>query len=259
MLVALALGCASERTQVKPCPADPQPDPRLVAAPPKVVATASSGPLAAGPPASARVPTDPAPGSSCRSALAGAGLDFRDASPFASIVDPVAIASPLHGVAFRHAERAKPGRLFVDCRFGLRLSRAAKALADRGVREVIHLGTYERRCVGGGTPETRPGCTLSPHALGMAIDVVAFRLDDRTIGFAEHFVRRKDDTPTCETERAGPGDAFLKDTVCALDGTFSVLLTPNWDARHWSHAHFDLRPPSKAPWANGVDPLGATD
>ncbi len=251
----LALGCVGERTEVRPEPSPIVAPPKSSAASPTPEATPTE-PVAA---PAAQPASDPPPGSACRRALEGAGVAFRDASPFPSIVDPVAIASPIRGVAFRHAERTTPGRLFVDCRFGLRLARAAELLASRGVREVIHLGTYERRCVGGGTPETRPGCTLSPHALGMALDVVALRLGDRTWSFAEHFVRRKDETPTCQTSRAGEGDAFLKDTVCALDGTFSVLLTPNWDARHRSHAHFDLRPPSKAPWATGVDPLLAPE
>jgi hypothetical protein len=75
------------------------------------------------------------------------------------------------------------------------------------------------------------------------------------VSFEKDFVKRTDDTATCASPRLGEKDRLLKELVCALDGTFNVLLTPNWDERHRTHAHLALHPTAKAYWASGVDPL----
>ena len=93
----------------------------------------------------------------------------------------------------------------------------------------------------------------------MAIDVSAFVREHDTVEVARDFAKRDGPFATCESPRAGERDAFLKELVCALDGTFSVLLTPNWDWHHRGHFHLALHPPGKTPWSNGVDPLRATD
>ncbi|MBI2388322.1 MAG: extensin family protein [Deltaproteobacteria bacterium] len=190
----------------------------------------------------------------CRATLAARGVRFDDASPSPTIVDPIKVAPLLGDVTFRHVHDPKPRWLWVDCRFALRLHAATDLLRARGVREVLHVGTYEPKCVGGGTPESRPGCTPSAHALGMAIDVVSLVTAHDDFVFERDFVKRGDATPTCETPRRGARDTFLKELVCALDGTFNVLLTPNWDDRHKTHVHLALHPTAKAWWANGVDP-----
>ncbi len=193
----------------------------------------------------------PAP-RTCREALTQRGVVFADAAPSPSIVDPIKLSPLLDGVEFRHQANARAHPLWVDCRFAERLHRAAGLLRARGVRSVIHVGTYEPKCVGG-TGDA--GCKPSAHALGMAIDVVALVREHDTLSVERDFVRRTDKSETCAAPRAGERDAFLKAVVCALDGTFSVLLTPNWDDKHRTHFHLALHPPGRAPWANGVDPL----
>lgn len=197
----------------------------------------------------------PAP-KTCRQALALAKVTFADAAPGKTIVDPVKLAPSIGGVVFRYVDDPKPRWLWVDCKFALRLNAAAALLAERGVREVVHVGTYEPKCVGGGA---LPDCTPSAHARGMAIDVVALVREHDVVSFEKDFVKRTDATPTCQAPRVGEKDTFLKELVCALDGTFSVVLTPNWDQRHRTHAHLALLPTAKAWWANGVDPLKASE
>lgn len=198
----------------------------------------------------------PPPPRNCREALAQLEVKFADASPSPTIVDPVKLAPQINGVEFRHQADARARWLWVDCQFALRLHRAAGMLRARGVRSVVHVGTYEPKCTNGAAP---PACTPSAHALGMAIDVVSLVREDDTVSIEKDFVRRTDKTETCRTPRIGERDAFLKSLVCDLDGTFSVLLTPNWDERHHTHFHLALQPPAKAFWANGVDPLMASD
>jgi hypothetical protein len=194
----------------------------------------------------------------CREALLRDGIQFQDAAPAGAIVDAIKLEPVIRGITFRHYD-STARRLWVDCRFAQRLVAATDLLRAREVREVIHVGTYEPKCVGGGTPESRPGCVLSAHALGMAIDVVAFVRTNDVVEVARDFAKRDGPFSTCASPRAGERDGFLKELVCALDGTFSVLLTPNWDWNHRGHFHLALHPPSKTPWSNGVDPLRGTD
>ncbi len=195
----------------------------------------------------------------CHEALVAAKIEFGDAAPSKTVHDPVKIAPRLAGVVFRHQNDKTPHWLWVDCRFALRLHAAAELLAARGVREVVHVGTYEPKCTNGGTADSNPACKPSAHAMGMAIDVVTLVRERDELSFEKDFVKRKDQTPTCAMPRDNEKDAFLKDLVCALDGTFTVLLTPNWDERHRTHAHLALHPTAKAFWANGVDPLQAVE
>jgi hypothetical protein len=205
-------------------------------------------------PATAPAPL-PAP-KTCREALARAGVVFADASPSPNIADPVKVAPSIAGVVFRHQADARPRQLWVDCRFAERLERAAVIMRARGVREVIHVGTYEPKCINGATGG---GCKPSAHALGMAIDVVSLVREHDAVSIERDFVRRTGEIETCSAPRVGERDTFLKSLVCELDGTFSVLLTPNWDEKHRTHFHLALQPPAKAYWANGVDPLRATE
>lgn len=199
----------------------------------------------------------------CREALADRGVVFGDAAPSKTVRDPVKLAPTLGGVVFRHQSDATPRYLWVDCRFALRLHEAAGLLSARGVREVVHVGTYEPKCNNGGTPDTNPDCAPSAHALGMAIDIVSVKREREglreELSFEKDFVKRRDRTPTCTMPRDSERDAFLKDLVCALDGTFNAILTPNWDERHRTHAHLALHPTAKAFWASGVDPLLAPE
>lgn len=195
----------------------------------------------------------PAP-RTCREALSRAGVEFEDAPPSKHVVDFIKLGPVIAGITFRHFSNPEPRKLWVDCRLAERLLAATELLRARGVREVIHVGTYEPKCVGGGTPETRPGCTLSAHALGTAIDIAAFVREHDVVEVARDFVKRDGPTSTCLSPRGGERDGFLKELVCALDGTFSVLLTPNYNWDHRGHFHLAVHPPTNTPWSNGVDP-----
>jgi hypothetical protein len=92
----------------------------------------------------------------CREALVRDGIQFVDAAPAGAIVDAIKLDPVIHGITFRHHD-STARRLWVDCRFAQRLVVATDLLRAREVREVIHVGTYEPKCVGGGTPETHFG------------------------------------------------------------------------------------------------------
>jgi hypothetical protein len=205
-----------------------------------------------------RLVAEPPP-RTCREELARAGISFTDGAPAGAVDDPVRVGPVIGGITFRHFVDTTPRPILVECRFALRLAEATEILASRGVREVVHVGTYERKCVGGGTPETTPDCKPSAHATGMAIDVAQFVREHDVVEVQRDFVKRDGPYSTCASPRGGERDAFLKELVCALDGTFSVLLTPNYNWAHRGHFHLALHPPSLTPHSNGVDPVRAND
>ncbi len=268
-VVAIAVGCGGGRARALPenVVLLRVSDPPIARVTPSTSSTSSTASTETAPRVS-QPPVAIAPRDSlrtCREALVAADVRFVDATPAhptarMPIVDAVMVTTPIHGVTYRYVEPPFGTRLLVDCRFALRLVRASEMLSARGVREVRHLGAYEPRCVKGGLIVQNDTCVPSTHALGMALDLAEFVTANGTVRVAQDFVASAPTgRPTCESARVSPADAFLKELVCALGcdgagGTFSALLTPNYDAKHRTHVHVDLRPPSKAPWACGVDP-----
>ncbi|HET8726146.1 MAG TPA: extensin family protein [Alphaproteobacteria bacterium] len=93
------------------------------------------------------------------------------------------------------------------------------------VTRIHHMGAYacRNRSSGGGR--------LSEHALGRAIDIGAFELQDGTM------IRVRSDW-----RGGGTRSAFLDDVSQGACRLFSVVLTPNHDRDHHDHLHLDLGP-----------------
>jgi len=94
------------------------------------------------------------------------------------------------------------------------------------VKRIHHYGAYACRNQRGGNAGR-----LSEHAVGRAIDIAAFELIDGSI------IRVKQDW-----NGLGRRSRFLRNIsreACAL---FHVVLTPNHDAAHQDHLHFDTGP-----------------
>jgi hypothetical protein len=103
---------------------------------------------------------------------------------------------------------------------------AAQELLGAEVAEVQHFGTYSCRRIYG-QAEGRP----SEHAQANAVDVAAFRLaDGRRVSVLGDW------------RKAGPEGQFLhrvRDEGCRL---FRVALSPDYNAAHHNHLHFDMSP-----------------
>jgi hypothetical protein len=93
------------------------------------------------------------------------------------------------------------------------------------VRRIESFGTYACRSV-----NSRPGARLSEHAFANAMDVAAFVLADgrRVTVLADWNGERED------------ARAFLRAVHQAGCRRFSVALSPDNDAYHANHLHFDL-------------------
>ncbi|HXC29700.1 MAG TPA: extensin family protein [Stellaceae bacterium] len=114
-------------------------------------------------------------------------------------------------------------------RFALFEHSAAQKLAMQTLGHYIvridHLGAYACRASTGHRDR------LSEHAYGLAIDISGFQLSDGTLVNVER-----------DWSQPGPKSAFLHEVARAACGYFSVVLTPDSNADHFNHMHFDLGP-----------------
>jgi hypothetical protein len=129
----------------------------------------------------------------------------------------------------------------LDCRLALVLDDLSRLLARHDVVAVVVDNTY------------RPSAHLpgkrkpSQHAYGLAIDIHGFKLRDERFLSAETSWHGALGDPACGPD-AIPSDASddtlqLRNIVCdiARAGLFHHMLTPNFDAAHHNHFHFDIQ------------------
>lgn len=123
-----------------------------------------------------------------------------------------------------------PRPLLVTCSLALSLvtfeqdvlQPAAKEYFQQKVTAIRHLGAYNCR------PMTGSQRLLSEHAYANAIDITAFQLADGTlISIKNHW------------QNAGAKTKFLHEIAQRACGRFRTVLTPNYNAAHKDHFHFD--------------------
>ncbi len=103
------------------------------------------------------------------------------------------------------------------------LQPTAQRIFRSEVSRMKHLGTYNCR---GMRQFSR---ILSQHAFANAIDVSGFVMKD-----GQSISVKKDWKPT------GSKSQFLKEVSSAACDTFRVAVSPDGDANHWNHLHWDV-------------------
>lgn len=103
---------------------------------------------------------------------------------------------------------------------------AAQRYFHHNVRRVLNMGAYNCRA-----ERSEHADRLSQHALGRAIDISGFELDDGT-------------TISVLKDWRGKGERseFLHEVAKGACGVFSVVITPNQNALHRDHIHVDIGP-----------------
>ena len=145
------------------------------------------------------------------------------------IEGPVIVRSPIRGVSYRYSSDDAAGPMFVSCHLAVALDELSIYLAELGVIEVEHIGTYNCRVIAGSDE-------LSQHGLATAIDLAAFTTSDgdyySLVGHWEH------DTEDPQT----PEGRWLYELAHQMlaRGIFNIVLTPNFNAAHDNHFHVDL-------------------
>lgn len=201
---------------------------------------------------------DPPPDTSCYGMLDALGLDWEMAAPTRGITDPVRVQPDIGGLAFRYVSNSEPTAMIMACELGVRLHALAQILMPYGIDEVIHIGIYNYRCIGGGDPDSGT-CTPSQHAYATAIDLHAFGLagSDDTYSVPDDWVITTRADP-CPIPSSNEKDRILKEVACLLwsERIFQIVLTPNYNSVHRSHFHVDMTDGSMylGEGVEGVDP-----
>ena len=202
----------------------------------------------------------------CRAMLDALGLDWAPAAPTRGIVDPVRVQPLIGGVRYRYVSNDEPTAMTMDCELAPRLHHLSRIVSRYGVDEIIHIGIYNYRCIGGGDPDSGT-CTPSMHAQARAIDIWGLGLEDSDV----EYVLERDwiitSGDTCPGSPSTDADRVLHEVGCAMwsERAFQIVLTPNYNAAHRNHFHVDMTPGSMFIEYSvaGVDPpvpgLGHTD
>lgn len=101
---------------------------------------------------------------------------------------------------------------------------AAQRYFRSNVKLVEVLSAYSCR-----TRYSKPGAPISEHGKGDAIDIGGFRLSDGRVITVEHGWRGDRDEA-----------AFLREVRDRSCEVFNAVLSPDYNAAHYNHLHFDL-------------------
>lgn len=161
------------------------------------------------------------------------------------VVDALSLSSTIHGVEWVTGSGSASAML-MRCELALALSKFSRYLASRGIKKVMHYGTYNCRTIRTDSGSTT---TLSEHGTGRAIDLAAFW---DTQGVEYNLVKHWDHATSYRDPRgamACPSTTFnspqakvLYEIGCEMwkQKIFSLVLTPNYNQVHDNHFHVDL-------------------
>lgn len=244
----MLLGCERERRAYRYPPPGPYgyaPPPGAYGAPPPAPAATAATPAPLPPApragaAGARYGALSAP--ECLAELGRRGIAHKPATqPAPGVEIPLRLAGQLHGVSVIGAGASQIGtgsaHDILDCRLALALDDFTGLLAARGIVRVDHMSMYRSgaKIAGKGT--------TSQHAFGLAIDIGSLRrADGQALVVQRDWTTARGSTP-CPGPPLEAGAALaLRDVVCSSlrEGTFNTFITPNHNAAHANHFHFDL-------------------
>jgi hypothetical protein len=123
------------------------------------------------------------------------------------------------------------------------LQPAARKHFGSEVAQLEHFGSYSCRNV-----YNRPNATRSQHATAEAFDVAGFILaDGRRIRVLRDWPRERNDTPADSQQRSDPSgptaeSQFLREVRTGACQFFDGVLSPDYNAAHRDHFHFDRGP-----------------
>jgi len=189
------------------------------------------------------------PMSSCQAQLIDAGAVFvpvdhtPDSPPgypnlTCDIEDPVLIYPPIGAVDVRYYYDDVGGPVKMSCEAALSLVGSAAVAETVGATEIIHVGTYVCKTIGGGP-------NISQHGLGNAIDISGLTLED---GTEIYILDDWEDFVENPVTMFGQILRDWSDQIWML-GLWSVILTPESNDDHDNHLHIDITPGGNTyPW-----------
>lgn len=171
------------------------------------------------------------------------GLEYSLGPDRQGVSDPVTVTTPINGIVYRYSSSSTPrSTFFMDCTLALSLARAASHMRRRDIAELVDIGVYNYRCIGGGDPPDCPN-GISQHAYAKGIDIAGVTGSDGTYySVNDDWVIDPDSEPTCSAPTEPGKDAFLHELICDLkaDNVWNIVLTPNFNTAHRNHFHVDM-------------------
>lgn len=168
--------------------------------------------------------------------------------PAKGVGQPLNLDGPIGGVQFQLAPPSSPYGV-LDCRMVLLLAELAKVLTGADIVRVRIDNAYRPQArLPGGKKRSRK---LSQHAHGLALDIVSFTLKDgRTLDVEEDWHGARGEPPCGETASihvVTEEAVLLRNLTCSVAraGLFHHMLTPNYDAAHKNHLHWDIKRDNK--------------
>lgn len=162
-------------------------------------------------------------GKQCLADLDAAKVEYRKAPAVKKVATPIVLAKlelgGLELVPLRKRESYP-----MDCHFAVAILAVAPALRELGIKSIRFRTLHEYRNVRKNGKTTK---MLSRHALGLAVDVFGFELDDGRI---------------VEVERDWSSEAVLPAAAALIQANelFRTPLTPaNDPANHGDHVHLE--------------------
>jgi len=146
-----------------------------------------------------------------------------------TVNDPIRVSSPINGVEYRYYNQDTAGTMAVTCQMALALHRLGDVLRPRGVRAVLHIGTFNCRQISGSQ-------SLSQHAHANAIDIWGLEREDGSRAILEQHWEHDTTNPQTANGR------LLYEVAHGMydNRVFNIILTPNYNAAHDNHFHVDL-------------------
>jgi hypothetical protein len=161
----------------------------------------------------------------CQTQLDELGVSYKPAKPTGRVLRPVTVEGAIGGITYTPVYSKH--QVF-DCELVLTLATFAPQLYELGVREVRFGSAFRNTKV---RVRGKTKNILSRHALGIALDIVAFvDADGREANVERHYKR---------------GDDLLLGVERAVNdsGQFRILLTPRNDPKsHYDHFHLEANP-----------------
>lgn len=175
----------------------------------------------------------------CERTLRDHAVVFERVAPdqAGGVAQPIRVLGPLGGVRITPDEGVHS---VIDCRLAVALLAWAPDLRSQNVARIEHVSIYRPRSRVGGTGR------VSGHAHALAIDALAFVLDDGTrLPVLEGWTDRARGADPCAAREADDaGTARMRAAVCSAvqRDLFQVVLTPHHDEAHANHVHLEVRP-----------------
>ena len=183
----------------------------------------------------------------CYAGLRAAGVSYGSVSrsDARAIVWPLVLSGFIGGVRVHGTGKVDAPTNYLDCRLARTLLAWAPLLRARGVVGLEHYSMYRTESVVSSSDKP------SGHALGRAIDVAKFEMNDgRILSVLDDWKNRARSADPCGAYPDDKAGRTMRELVCeaATRGLFQIIVTPHHNEAHANHVHLEVDPQAGSLW-----------